>query len=130
LSGRADVRALGCQDEKAGDEGEWHRYSDDDRRNQLTEFAALCRTLAADLHAHGDSWPASLFDERAAHAERRLRDGWDQSRLNELDAGFPTGVEWLNPKAPDFNGPREPWQAAVAEAHERAAHLALASIHR
>jgi hypothetical protein len=106
-------------------EGDWHPYSDDGRRNQLTEFAALCRAIAAELRDHGDSWPASLFEERAALAERLLRDGYDQSLLNEVGARFPAGVEWLNPKALDFSGPREGWQSAVAERHERAARLAL-----
>jgi hypothetical protein len=34
-------------------------------------------------------------------------------------------VDWLNPKAVDFNGPREPWQEDIAKIHARAAQLAL-----
>jgi hypothetical protein len=118
-------RVQDCENRAVTTEGDWHPYSDDDRRNQLTEFAALCRAIAAELRDHGDSWPASLFEERGVLAERLLRDGYDQSLLNEVGTRFPAGVEWLNPKALDFSLPREPWQTAVAERHERAARLAL-----
>jgi hypothetical protein len=115
----------GCENRAVSVEGGWHPYSDDDRRNQLTEFAALCQAIAGELRGHGYSWPASFFEERAALAERLLRDGYDQGLLNEVGARLPARVEWLNLKALDFSGPRDPWHSAVAERYERAARLSL-----
>jgi hypothetical protein len=31
---------------------------------------------------------------------------------------------WLNPKAADFNAPRQPWQEEIADLHHRAAATA------
>jgi hypothetical protein len=108
---------------------EWYpearAYSRDQRLKQLGEFTHLCRTIARSLRRHGEPWAADGFDDRADAAEALSHDGWDQPALTEVGANFPSGVDWLNQKAVDFNGPREPWQEDIAKIHARAAQLAL-----
>jgi len=38
---------------------------------------------------------------------------------------FPDGAWWLNPKALDYNSPRDLWQDEVAWLHEHASAVAL-----
>ena len=100
-------------------------YSDDERRHQLTQLAGLCSTISQALRAHGETWPASKFEERAELANRLVAAGWNRDSLTEASAQFPSGPGWLNPKGVDFGAPREPWQEEVAALHAQAARLAL-----
>lgn len=101
-------------------------YSDEDRRRQLGELGDLCSSIAEALRTNGDTRSASAFEERTQLAQRCLASGWDQRSLNDIGARFPSGPDWLNPKAVDFGSPREPWQEEVAVLHARASRLALA----
>lgn len=101
-------------------------YSDAERRRQLGGLAGLCSSIAQALREHGETWSASAFEERAQLAQHCRTSGWDQQSLNQVGARFPTGPDWLNPKAVDFGRPREPWQEEVADLHARASRLALA----
>ena len=100
-------------------------YSDDERRQQLERLAGLSSAMSEALSLHGESWPASMFADRAELANRLLRAGWDREALTNLSAQFPACPDWLNPKAVDFGAPREPWQDEVAALHSRASRVAL-----
>jgi hypothetical protein len=75
--------------------------------------------------SHGDMPAAELFRARAITASRLLAEGWTQADLNELGGEFPDGAWWLNPKALDYDAPREAWQNDVAILHEYARMAAL-----
>lgn len=100
-----------------------HTWTRDERLAQIREFADVCAGLAAGFEGH-DSLTSGEFLERSERAESLLANGFDQADLNVLAGQFPMGAWWLNPKASDYNAPREPWQESVAELHERGSALA------
>jgi hypothetical protein len=101
-----------------------HVFTTEDRERQVSELLRLCDQLADALAAHGDSWHAESFQARANLARALQEHGLSRENLNELGGQFPDGPLWLNPKAADFNAPREPWQEEIADLHRRAAATA------
>ncbi len=83
----------------------------------------VCIRLAEGFEGH-DPLAATEFRERAERAESLLATGFDQADLNLLAGQFPMGAWWLNPKAQDYDAPREPWQDDVADLHHRGSALA------
>lgn len=81
---------------------------------QLADLELLCGDLADLYAANGDSNSAAAFAERSERAASLQQTGWSRADLNELGGQFPDGGWWLNPKAADFNAPRQPWQDEVA----------------
>src|SRR5690242_452284 len=112
--GPADDSALRLSHDVGVTDKGARRYSDDERRQQLSQLARLCSTISEALRSHGEAWPASLFAERAERANRLLAEGWDRTSLTDVSAQFPAGPDWLNPKAVDFGAPRKSWQDDVA----------------
>jgi hypothetical protein len=102
-----------------------HAWAHDDRLAQLADLESLCSRMAALFGAHRDVRAAELLAAKAGHAARLLREGFEQADLNELGGQFPDGAWWLNSKALDQNGPREPWQDEVARLHGHARAVAL-----
>jgi hypothetical protein len=101
-----------------------HVFTAEDREAQLVDFDLLCERLADAFAAHDDPRAAELFRARAAGARRLQVEGFSQADLNELGGPFPAGAWWLNPKAADYNAPREPWQDDVAVLHRLASATA------
>lgn len=91
-----------------------HPFAEGDRMSQLADLEVLCRELAQLYSENGDSNTAAAFFERSEQAASLQRTGWTRNDLNELGGQFPDGGWWLNPKAADFNAPRDPWQDEVA----------------
>jgi len=102
-----------------------HVWTDDDRVAQLADMESLCGRMGALFAEHQDSRAAELMAAKAAHAGDLLREGFTQADLNELGGQFPVGAWWLNPKALDYNSPRDPWQDEVAKLHGHARAVAL-----
>jgi hypothetical protein len=86
----------------------------EDREAQLCDLELLCDRIADLLAEHGDTYNADLIGARADGARELQATGYSQSELNELAGGFPSGPDWLNPKALDYGAPRKPWQDEVA----------------
>ncbi|WP_156224779.1 hypothetical protein [Pseudactinotalea suaedae] len=104
--------------------GEYREFSAGDRHSQMLELATSCERMGRILAAHGDVHFAAMFRCRAQFAEELIRSGYVKSDLDALGGSLPSGPEWLNPKAVDFGGRREPWHAEVAELHARALGVA------
>lgn len=85
-----------------------HVWTHDDRVAQLADMESLCRRMSDLFAAHQDPRAAELMAARASQARRLLRDGFTRADLNELGGQFPDGAWWLNPKALDYDNPREP----------------------
>jgi hypothetical protein len=102
-----------------------HVFTREDREAQLADLESLCSRLADAFAAHGGVRAAELFRARANTAGRLLAEGWTRSDLNELGGEFPDGAWWLNPKALDYDTPREAWQDDVAILHQHARMAAL-----
>jgi len=97
----------------------WHQFTIEERRAQLRDFQSQCAAIADGFGSH-DPLAAAMFRERSSRAAELLANGWSQADLNALGGEFPDGAWWLNPKAADYNSPREPWQDDVARVHDRA----------
>ncbi len=92
--------------------------------SQLADLEVLCSELAQLYSENGDSNTAAAFSERSEQAASLQRTGWTRTDLNELGGQFPDGGWWLNPKAADFNAPRDPWQDEVARLYPLAKAVA------
>ncbi len=101
-----------------------HVFTVEDRLRQLGALRDLCARITVLLTEHGDVPEAEQFRLRAETAERLLSVGFVRSDLNDVGGQFPPGPWWLNPKAADFNAPREPWQDEVARLHAEASETA------
>jgi hypothetical protein len=101
-----------------------HPFTKPDREAQLADFEVLCGELAELYASHGESVTAAVFAERAQVAGELLQNGWTQADLNNLGGQFPDGGWWLNPKAADFNAPRQSWQEEAARLYPLAKAVA------
>ena len=102
------------------------RFTDQDRREQLRQFADLCQRIGNAFAEQGDSWIASHFPPLSQRALDLLANGWQQSDLNALGGDYPQHpAPWLHPKMSDYNAKRESWQDSVAEWNDLARRLAL-----
>ena len=106
-------------------DGVEHVWTQDDRVAQLADMESLCQRMADLFATHQDPRAAELMAAKASHAGRLLREGFTQADLNELGGQFPDGAWWLNPKALDYDNPRDPWQDEVAELHNHARAVAM-----
>lgn len=101
-----------------------HVFTVNDRVRQLEALQDLCDRISLLLTEHGCAAEAEQFRVRAQTAARLLSVGFVRSDLNEVGGRFPPGPWWLNPKAADFDAPRERWQSEVARLHADAAETA------
>ena len=101
-----------------------HVFTLGDRVRQLEALRGLCDRISVLLTEHGHAAEAGQFRVRAQTAERLLAVGFDRSDLNDVGGRFPPGPWWLNPKAADFDAPREPWQSEVSSLHADATETA------
>jgi hypothetical protein len=101
-----------------------HVFTVEDRLRQLEALRDLCVRIAALLTEHGEVAKAGHFRMRADTAELLLSVGFVRSDLNDVGGQFPPGPWWLNPKATDFDAPREPWQDEMARLHAEASETA------
>jgi len=102
-----------------------HVWTRDDRLAQLSDLESSCDRLATLFATHADPRAAELFEAKAALARRLAAEGFSQAKLNSLGGEFPEGAWWLNPKAADFDAPREKWQDEVALLHKHARAVAI-----
>jgi hypothetical protein len=97
--------------------GSWHEFTPEDREARLCDLELLCDRIADLLAEHGDTYNAELIRARADRARELQARSYTQAKLNELAGAFPTGPDWLNPKALDYGEHRKPWQNEVARLH-------------
>lgn len=99
-------------------------YDANDRRDQLARFASACRRIAAALN-EGD-WPgASDYYDLATRAAGQLDDSPAAEQLKAIASALPPKPPWMDPRMPDFNGPRSPWRETASLARHDADRTAL-----
>jgi hypothetical protein len=107
------------------DDGVEHVFTHQDREAQLADLEITCARMAEVLAEHGEVRAADLYRVRARNAGLLLSEGFSKADLNELAGQFPEEPVWLDPRAIDYNGPREPWQTEVAQRHAQARKIPM-----
>jgi hypothetical protein len=102
-------------------------YDLQDRADQLVRFMTACQQIA--MAFDGGTWPGGeAYLQPADQAQRLLTNLATSSAntdLRELGSALPPRPYWMDPRMPDYNQRRSPWQDEAAAARHHADHAAL-----
>lgn len=104
-----------------------HVYDVQDRGDQLVRFMTACQQIA--MAFEDGTWPGGeaylQLADRAQRLLTNLATPTANSGLRKLGSALPPKPYWMDPRMPDYNQRRSPWQDEAAAARHRADHAAL-----
>jgi hypothetical protein len=104
--------------------GRAHQYSSAERLDQIQRFVDACERVSKSF-AEGH-WPgAEEYAQVAAAAASCLPNPLDHEHLKAVATSLPPEPSWMDPRMPDYNGPRQPWQETATAARAEANRAAL-----